>query len=182
MLRRMSPWLDAFLDDVSGFRKRPIVQLGTVTPEGLPAVRSVVLRGVTNGGALWFSADGRSRKPVMGRAEVCLWLPNRSTQWRIAGHLELHGSDSNRSDVTPFLQMAWETMDEEARKQLVGPPPGSTRDVEAAPPVVPEVIPGHLRVGLLTADAADRLVLDRPHRRTVFTLAGDTWQAKEVHP
>ncbi len=182
MLRRMTPWLDALVDDVAGFRKRPIAQLATVTTDNRPAVRSVVLRGVTNDGAFWFSADGRSRKPALGPAELCLWLPSRSTQWRIAGQLELHAPGSERSDVTALLEAAWESMDAEARKQLVGPPPGSVRDTERLTPSEPAAMPDSLRVGLLTPETADRLVLDRPHRRTLFTLTGATWSASEVHP
>ena len=38
------------------------LQVATVSPEGLPSVRSVYLRGLSEDGTVWFFTDARSEK------------------------------------------------------------------------------------------------------------------------
>lgn len=182
MLRRMNGWFADFMEDVAHFRKRPIAQLATMAADGRPAVRSVVLRGLTETGAFWFTADGRSRKPASGDAEVCIWLPERSTQWRFAGGLALHAPGSEGAGVQRLLDEGWAVTDADARRQMVGPPPGTVRNPEDAVPPVPERMPANFRVGLLTPNHVDRLVLSRPHQRTIWRPVDGAWDGSEVHP
>jgi hypothetical protein len=182
MLQRMNGWFADFMEDVAHFRKRPVAQLATIGTDGRPAVRSVVLRGLTDAGAFWFTTDGRSQKPTSGDAEICIWLPERSTQWRFAGELALHGPRSEEADIGALLDEGWAGTDDDARRQMAGPPPGTLRIPDAAVPGLPNGVSDNFRVGLVTPNQADRLVLSRPHQRTIWRPSEGAWDGHEVHP
>ena len=62
-----SPWRQPFEFALQRNAPQRERQVATVSPEGLPSVRPVVLRGLTPEGAPYFYTDLRSRKAA-GRA------------------------------------------------------------------------------------------------------------------
>lgn len=94
------PWKAVFHQTarrVSGTDGGLYMQLATVRPNGRPANRTVVWRGLLNvgrdtvGEALWFVADRRSAKmadlAAMPYGEVCYYQPTSRVQFRFSGPL-----------------------------------------------------------------------------------------------
>ncbi|GLY29310.1 pyridoxamine 5'-phosphate oxidase family protein [Kineosporia sp. NBRC 101731] len=113
----LSSWLP-----VNGDPQRPRMQLATVTGQGVPDVRTVLLSEFSPEG-FWFHTDSRSRKvaDLAASPQVALLLlwPDFSRQLSVQGVASLASADEIAAAFaarTPFLQqVAWQNTDDLAR-------------------------------------------------------------------
>lgn len=159
------------------------VQLATVRPDGLPAVRTVVFRGFLSDDRLTFTADTRSEKAGhlnrFGWAEVCWYFAATREQFRFLGMCGpiLAEFDNDRGRV-------WRELSGPSRQSFVWPQPGDPRSPDEAfrGPAPADPPPNFMRY-VLCPGTVDHLDLrPHPHERTVYKVDGPTWGVKRVNP
>lgn len=172
---------------------RPLAQAATVSPDGLPEVRTVVLRGLGPDGDPCFATDARSAKLASLRAtpwlELCLFDGAAGLQWRLLGRAHVHAGDA-------LARRVWEALPPPSRALFLTPPPG--RPLAAAAPG-PDPTPTGTADRAPAAGAAprpplafavvrlppvrcDRLRLGPPLARRRWVLDGGAWQGEDVVP
>jgi len=184
----VTPGLSACLEDAFARLARGVADrrsafhvptLATVSPDGAPEARSLVLRGFDAAArSLRLHTDARSGKVASLRAEprceLHLYDADAGVQVRLTGRATVHGDDR-------VARMGWEGSRAPSRKiYSVEPGPGTP---VAAPPAAPEDTEAGravFRVILLGFDRLEWLDLDAAgHRRARFEWHGDapvaTW-------
>ena len=159
-------------------------QLATVRPDGHPANRTVVFRGMgEERDQLAFVTDARSQKYEHIHScpwgELCWYFPKTREQFRIHGQLTLQSEGTQR-------QTWWNNLSTAAQAQFLWPTPGAPREFDAVfddletPLVSP---PTHFCVLLLEPFTVDYLLLrGSPHNRYLYTRQTDGWTTQEVNP
>ena len=178
------PWRQPFEFALQRNAPRRELQVATVSPEGLPSVRTVVLRGLTPEGAPYFYTDLRSRKAnhlsQNPNAELHAWFPVTREQFRLAGRASMHGSQA----TGPWVELrraAWSALEDAARLAFIGPPPGRTYVtpmLREAPPAPPQ----EFLVVSLDVTEVDWLALGPPPTRAGFRLLGAGWTQQSLTP
>jgi pyridoxamine 5'-phosphate oxidase len=173
----VSSWLAAFEAALARNEPNKRVQLATVSPDGVPAVRTIILRGVTGQGELFFVTDQRSRKAEHlesnPTAALVAWCAQTREQFRFTGRAALHGAGAEGPWAATRAQL-WRGLNDGDRAGFLGPPPGRSYvpphgvELPAAPP--PEFC-----VVSVAPTEVDWLTLGRPHRRVHFRLLGAAW-------
>lgn len=178
------PWRQPFQTALERNAPQVEVQVGTVSPEGVPAVRTVVLRGFSPEGCPYFFTDLRSRKAnhLAENPKVALhaWFPLTQEQFRLNGRASLHGWHAEGA-WAELRRHAWEGLDDESRRAFVGPPPGRT----LVTPLAVEVPPSPPQEFVLVAvdvTEADWLSLGPPATRAGFRLIGAGWVQQALTP
>ncbi len=179
-----SPWRPPFVAALQRQAPRVEVQVATVSPEGLPAVRTVQLQGVSVDSCPYFFTDLRSRKAghLAQNPAVALvaWFPDTHEQFCLSGRATLHGLHAEGA-WAELRQQGWARLDSAQRQTFGGPPPGRAlaptheREVLAAPP--PEFV-------VVSVDVAevDWLTLGPPPSRVDFRLVGAVWVTQALTP
>jgi len=161
------------------------LQLATVTPAGLPAVRTVVFRGwLWSTCTMMMITDARSGKlldiAAQPRCEIAWYLEKTREQFRIQGAMRAVYSDEANVKLSTARQTVWHNLSDEARAQFDDPLPGAPiGDLNAGaaaregdgtdPPAVPPISSNFVLM-LLRPDAVDQLRLSRPQHRWVHRL------------
>ncbi|GAB4228376.1 MAG: hypothetical protein Kow0049_09340 [Stanieria sp.] len=169
------------------------LQLATVTPQGLPANRTVVFRGFLEGtNYLQIITDSRSAKiaqiQYQSEAEICWYFTKSREQFRIFGTLLLITAKEQDDSLRLARQIAWQKLSSPARLQFAWPNPGQIREKnqEAFLPHAPsELEPlGNFCLLLLKPKKVDHLELKGdPQNRCWYILSKDqTWITKSVNP
>ena len=124
------------------------VQLATVTPDGLPKVRTIVHRGILNyqnNSIFKFITDQRSQKVAQiqhrNKGEMVWWFLKSSEQYRISGDLMLVGTDSNNAELLAVRKQMWGELRDTAREQFYWDQPGiplNEKEQEQEPEPEPE--------------------------------------------
>jgi len=180
------------------------VQLGTVTVDGRPAVRTVVFRGFMGEQKDWgeagaacetlsFITDARSDKMKQGReAEVCWYFAPSREQYRLRGVLDYIEAYAGTGKREADRKSMWKKISPAARKQFLWPNPGEERgdtdemkdkedfdevDVSETEP------PDTFVLVLLRPERVDHLQIKGfPQRRAVYQRSGDAWSEAKVNP
>jgi pyridoxamine 5'-phosphate oxidase len=182
---KSTPWLAPFELAMSRDRPSPRVQVATVSPDGVPSVRTVVLRGVLGDGSPWFHTDARSRKVDHLDSErphlaMVAWFEASQQQFRLTGRAAVHGAGAP-GPWAAVRSAAWERLTPENRAPFFGPAPGRWA-VEPAPPPSLEAPPATFVVVSLYVDELDWLRLGPPHQRQSFRKVGATWLVQAITP
>lgn len=160
------------------------VQVATASREGIPSVRTVILRGVTGDGHPFFVTDSRSRKAdhLEDNPNIALvaWFSGSREQFRLTGRATLHGANA-QAPWAQVRQQIWEALDEGERAPYLGPPPGRSF-VYRTPHAIPASPPHELVVVSIEVTEADWLRLGPPHVRIRFRLLGPAWIQEELVP
>ena len=179
-----APWRQPFEAALKRNAPQLDLQVATVSPEGVPAVRTVLLRGFTVEGHPSFFTDLRSRKAnhLAQNPKIALlaWFPQTGEQFRLTGRATMHGRHAEGS-WAQLRQQGWEHLDAEERLAYVGPPPGRT----LVRPMVTEAPPGPPEEFLIvTVDVteADWLSVGPPRTRAGFRLLGAGWVQQALNP
>lgn len=165
-------------------------QLATVRPDGAPANRTVVYRGLFDGIGLQFTTDRRSAKmrdlAHEPRVEVCWNFAETGEQLRVAGKMETVQADTGDATRQTARVAVWRRLSDAVRAGFVGGPPGRplavTEPVElpsaSAPP------PDAYVLLILWPERVDHVTLaTTPHQRRIFARdAAGAWHARPVHP
>lgn len=167
---------------------RPLAQAATVSPGGLPEVRTVVLRGLGRQGEVWFASDARSAKIASLTAtpwlELCLFDAAAGVQWRLLGRPELHAGDTLARDT-------WRGLAPPTRALFASAAPGMPLGTPAASAPGPRGAgaparaaepPASFVVVRLPPERCDRLVLGPPDRRRRWTRADAGWLGEDIAP
>lgn len=181
----VTPWLSAFRAAMDSSAPANRMQVATVSPEGLPSIRSVYLRGLSDDGTVWFFTDARAGKvaALQGGGHVALhtWWDATREQFRLTGRAAVHGP---RADG-PFARLRqefWEQLPLAQRGDFTGPPPG--RALGPAPLTVAPApgAPPEFAVVAVDVTLVDWLRLGPPRRRVLFRRLGSEWIEEEVGP
>ena len=90
-----APWRQPFEQALERNAPQTELQCATVSPEGVPSVRTIQLRGFTPEGFPYFFTDLRSRKAFQlsenPRIALLAWFPKSGEQFRLTGRATLHG-------------------------------------------------------------------------------------------
>ncbi len=163
------------------------IQLATVSPDGMPAVRTVVFRNL-DGDVLQFAVDSRSDKiehiQHCPQAAVCWYFPKTREQFRFSGAAALITATSTVHQAE--RQALWEKISLKGRLLWYWPTPKAPRDHDIpfldAAPADPEPPPEFILLRL-NPHTVDHLQLrGEPQNRTLYTRDDKSWQALAVNP
>ncbi|MEM7737036.1 MAG: pyridoxamine 5'-phosphate oxidase family protein [Deinococcota bacterium] len=194
-------WRTAFLRNA----RQRYVQLATVSPEGLPEVRTVVLRGLADDGAPYLFTDARAHKYTsleqQATAELHVYWSKTKEQFRLQGSIILADAVHLASDVWQACrQKMWDKLNHDGRALLLGPAPATPladliedlpsadSDVEALGKLYDRLEthqttpPATFALIAVQPARVDYLKLGRPQIRARYELEADTWQGGEVVP
>lgn len=170
---------------MAGDRPNPRVQVATVSSDGVPALRTVVLRGLLGDGTAYFFTDSRSRKvdhldSHPPHLSMLAWFESTQQQFRLSGLATVHGQHA----VAPWdtLRVAlWSRLPPDERAPFFGAAPGRLL-VEGSTVASAEALPPTFVVVSLAVDEVDWLVLGSPNQRASFRKVGATWLSQRVTP
>ena len=177
------PHLQAAFEAAGG---RPLAQAATVSPLGMPEVRTVVLRHLGEAGDPSFASDARSPKVLSLAAkpylELCLWRRDAGIQLRLFGRVRLHTDDG-------LARLVWNALPAQTRGLFHAEAPGAPlpNGGPLQPPAAPDTIrptepaPSFMVVRLVP-ERCDRLELGPPLRRRLWSLREGDWRARDVVP
>jgi pyridoxamine 5'-phosphate oxidase len=178
------PWRQPFETALERNAPQTEVQVGTVSPEGVPAVRTVLLRGVTPDGLPYFFTDLRSRKAnhLAENPKIALhaWFPKTREQFRLTGRASVHGWRSEGA-WAELRRQGWAVLDVDERRLYVGPPPGRTH-VEMREIATPPAPPQEFVLVTVEVTEADWLSEGPPKTRAGFRLLGSGWAQEWLNP
>lgn len=166
-------------------RPNPRVQVATVSADGVPSLRTVVLRGLLGDGTPYFFTDARSRKVDHLDANpphlaLLAWFEATRQQFRLSGLATVHGEHAAAPWDTLRVSL-WARLPPAERAPFFGPAPG--RLLVDAPPIESlEPLPKTFVVVSLTVADVDWLVLGPPHQRASFRKVGATWLSQHLTP
>lgn len=178
------PWRAPFEAALARNAPQATVQVATVSPEGVPGVRTVILRGLSVEGHPYFFTDTRTRKAdhlrENPRLSLLAWFPRSREQFRLSGRALLHGTHAEGA-WAELRQRAWEGLTEEDRQAFLGPPPGHAYVPHVAMEIPQAAPPEFLLVSEQVTDA-DWLALGPPPSRVGFRLLGAAWVEQQLNP
>lgn len=180
------PFTEALKGTFEAAGGSPFAQVATVSPDGLPEVRTVVLRGLGEDGDAWFASDARSAKFRSLAAnpwlELCLFDAAAGVQWRLLGRVAVHAADGH-------ARQAWGALSRGTQALFHAPPPGGQLEVEAAWRQEADQatrdgapMPESFALVRLPPVRCDQLALGPPLRRRLWQLTDGTWIGREVVP
>jgi hypothetical protein len=177
------PFLSDLQEAFEGASGRPLAQAATVSPAGMPEVRTVVLRHLAPDGSATFASDARSTKMAAlaegGWLELCLWRPEAGLQLRLLGRARLHRLDDHAVAV-------WAALPLDTRALFSSPAPGTPLRgapvLEAPAPGLGDRPPTPFAAVRVTPERCDRLELGPPLRRRIWTLGEGGWRSQDVVP
>jgi pyridoxamine 5'-phosphate oxidase len=186
----LAPWRPAVAHALHRNRSLPnarYAQLATVDRSGLPANRTIVVRGfLPESNQLRFITDIRSAKVnQLGKAELCWYFPKTREQFRIAGTLTLVDETYVDPELLRARQHLWQEISDGAKAQFAWPTPGETRSPEGFDPQ--EISPGdpspNFCLLLLEPTSVDHLELrGEPQNRRLYRLGETDWNTIELNP
>lgn len=179
-----APWRQPFEAALERNAPQREVQVATVSPEGVPAVRTVRLRGLSVEGCPYFFTDLRSRKAnhlaENPRIALHAWFLKTEEQFRLTGRASLHGRHAEGAWAALRIE-GWKESDDEERRLYVGPPPGQTY---VTPPrlEIPSAPPEEFLLVTIEVIEADWLCVGPPRTRAGFRLIGSGWVQQALNP
>lgn len=121
------PWLSLWKAALARNKRERYVQIATVSPEGLPQVRTVVLRGTGEAGEPYFYTDTRSEKAAAlaehPQAELHVYWSKSKEQFRLRGEVTFTVQQANVWQAR--RRELWHAQRDEARQLLLGTAPGT---------------------------------------------------------
>lgn len=179
-----SPWRQPFEAALQRNAPQGEVQVATVTPEGMPAVRTVLLRGLSVEGEPYFFTDARSRKADHlrdnSRLALVAFFAKTREQFRLSGRATLHGRHAEGA-WAELRQRAWSSLPPHEQQFFLGPPPGQRLiNPEARP--VPPFPPQEFLIVSLEVNDADWLVEGSPATRVGYRKLGGGWVEQALTP
>lgn len=206
------PWLSLWRAALLRNKRERYVQVATVSPDGLPQVRTVVLRGTGHMGEPYFYTDTRSEKAAAlaerPQAELHVYWSKTKEQFRLRGKVmftvsqDTSGQDNARQDNAQQdnaqqdntwqnrRRELWHAQREPARQLLLGAPPGTPlADLEgdleqhyASLDTSQSDPPDTFALVAITPNWLDYLKLAQPQLRQQYYLTEAGWQGGQVVP
>ena len=194
------PWLSLWRAALLRNKRERYVQVATVSPDGLPQVRTVVLRGTGHMGEPYFYTDTRSAKAAAlaerPQAELHVYWSKTKEQFRLRGEVTFTVDQDN--DWQARRRDLWHTQREQARQLLLGAPPatplenldsdldsGLDSDLEqhyASLDTSQNDPPDTFALVAITPSWVDYLKLAQPQLRQQYHLTAAGWQGGQVVP
>jgi pyridoxamine 5'-phosphate oxidase len=188
-VENFKPWrdrLDAAIRAHGGHPQAPYAQLATVRPDGRPANRSVVVRGLLDpGGRPLMTTDARSAKleqlTAFPWAELCWYFPETREQFRLLGRVTTVNSAAD-----PTYTRVWSALPEAVQRSFTWPAPGARRTQAPAfhlDDPAPSLPPASFTLVVLDPEEVEHLDLKpHPHERTRYLLGRDGWSVEPLNP
>lgn len=178
------PWRAPFESALKQNSPQREVQVATVSPEGLPFVRTVFLRGLSEDGVPFFFTDSRSRKAdhlrTTPRLQLVAWFPKTGEQFRLSGRVAMHGAHAE-PPWQDLRQTGWAALPVDEQLFYVGPPPGFPA-ISAGNVKPPREAPAEFLLVTLDVNEVDWLTMGPPRRRLSFRVMGPTWVEQGLTP
>lgn len=186
------PWLGLWRAALTRNKRERYVQVATVSPDGLPQVRTVVLRGTANAGEPYFYTDTRSQKAAAlaehPLAELHVYWSKTKEQFRVRGTVTFTVQQDN--DWQARRRELWHAQREQARQLLLGAPPSTPleqldSDLEqhyASLDTSQKEPPNTFALVAITPSWVDYLKLAQPQVRQQYHLTEAGWQGGQVVP
>jgi pyridoxamine 5'-phosphate oxidase len=162
--------------------------LATVDEDGLPQARTLVLRDIAEGLAIYINASSPKWQQVQGVIALQTWWPSLQVQYRMQARCEelpaTHIAESwqLRPDMPKHLDWLYEQIAQgsavEDREDLLA-------QLDTAPRPEPLVAPPNARGLLLWPQSIERLDLNQTngvHERRRYTLHADQWAVETLIP
>jgi PPOX class probable FMN-dependent enzyme len=187
-----NPWLSLWRTALARNRRERYVQIATVSPEGLPQVRTVVLRGTGEAGEPYFYTDTRSQKAAAlaehPQAELHVYWSKTKEQFRVRGEVTFTVQQDN--DWQAWRRELWHAQRDEARQLLLGAAPGTPvadldSDLEhhyASLDTSQKDPPDTFALVVIQPTWVDYLKLGQPQVRQQFHLTEAGWHGGQVVP
>jgi len=187
-----NPWLRLWKTALARNKRERYVQIATVSPEGLPQVRTVVLRGTGGAGEPYFFTDTRSEKATalakQPHAELHVYWSKTKEQFRLRGEAIFTVKQDN--DWQTRRRELWHAQREQARQLLLGAAPGTPiedidSDLErhyASLDTSQKDPPDNFALVVIQPQHVDYLKLTNPQVRQQFQLTEAGWQGGQVVP
>lgn len=161
-------------------------QLATCDADGLPQVRTVVFRGITDAHALEVISDTRTRKYMelshQAQVQVCWYFAKTREQYRFSATAQILTQYDDAKRVTAH----WKKLSDAGKKQFLWGKPGTPRD--PSQPLMAEgdysEVPDHFCLLSLQVQAVDYLNLrGNPQIREKHGIdAEGQWKMEAVTP
>lgn len=159
--------------------------LATVTPDGLPLLHSVALRGFAEDGTVWFLADERSDTVPYLRfnpnVELAAWFDAGRLEVRLAGRAAVHGEKAEGLWAT-LRRKLWGELTEAEKGRYLGGPPGRPLGPPPSHAEVPAEAPRDLVLISVQVSRVDWREVGAPDTRTVYRKLGPAWIEEAVYP
>lgn len=179
------PWLPHLQSNISGGDPTTkFAQLATLTSQGRPSVRTVVVREVSATAGLKICTDMRSAKieglQACEWAELCWYFTQPRIQFRITGPVHISRSDS-------MVEEMWKRLSDNAKRSFFAPASGSMKDPkdeqDSDTAIDLNQMPDSFALLLLTPTKVDLVDLVKSQRRIwEFSTELQQWCFSEVHP
>ena len=165
-------------------------QLATISEQGYPTKRTVVLRGFLNEtNCIQIVTDTRSEKFTHlqnnPQAEICWYFAKTREQFRIRGKIDLVTQDNEQ--LNKFREEAWQKLSNNIKEQFLWPHPGKPLK-DNLPPVASsfhkEKPLSNFCLLLFNPERVDHLELRGiPQNRCLYSLNSENqWLIDEVNP
>ncbi|HCG71248.1 MAG TPA: hypothetical protein DE147_12335 [Gammaproteobacteria bacterium] len=185
--------LQRFYQDRQSARKAQdpmaaVCVLATVDSTGQPQARTLVLRDVPEGLAIYINASSPKWQQSQGRVVIQTWWPSVQIQYRMQATCQelpaehIAESWQLRPDVPQRLDWLYQ---QQAQGSVVSDREELLQRLQDAPAPQPLVAPEGARGLLLIPDEVERLDLNQDngvHDRLRYELRGDTWQMHTLIP
>ncbi|GAB4546810.1 MAG: hypothetical protein Tsb0014_41400 [Pleurocapsa sp.] len=192
----LAPWRSHLSRALHRNRSQPnsrYLQLATVSPQGIPANRTVVFRGFFSdeNNSLKIVTDSRSDKinhiHHQPQVEACWYFPKTREQFRLAGTIQVITAAESDRELQQARQTTWQNLSDAARSQFAWAEPGKPLVNPEASNIdisIPDSPLSNFCLLLLIPHRVDRLELKgNPHNRCLYCLQSDgTWSIQPVNP
>ena len=162
--------------------------LATVDEDGLPQARTLVLRDIAEGLAIYINASSPKWQQVKGVIALQTWWPSLQVQYRMRARCEelpeTHIAESwqLRPDMPKHLDWLYEQI---AQGSAVEDREDLLVQLDKAPRPDPLVAPPNARGLLLLPQVIERLDLNQTngvHERRRYTVRTDKWAVETLIP
>ncbi|HEX3358827.1 MAG TPA: pyridoxamine 5'-phosphate oxidase family protein [Tepidisphaeraceae bacterium] len=182
----MDEWLTQLKETIEAAREdgQIVMTLATLSRNGSPRARAVVLRAVEEDGSIWFVSDARSKKnqqiQLDRRVEAVIWFAEARLQYRVRGEARVIESSD------PRCAALWKQLSDATRAMFTWPTPGERRDALpehfAAELSVDAAIPATFQAIAIHPTLVEETNLNpHPHRRRRWRRKTG-WVEEELNP
>lgn len=181
----MSTWLSAFEAAAQHSNEADSrLVVATVSPDGIPSLRTVTLRGISQDGEPFFVTHSRSRKvdhlEYNPRVALLAWYSKTREQFRLSGSAALWGAGAHGTWAST-RQGLWTKLEMGEKHGFLGPPPGRPY-VPQRPLKVPALPPPEFLVVSVKVLEVDWLTEGSPSKRIHFRWLGSAWVQEALSP
>jgi pyridoxine/pyridoxamine 5'-phosphate oxidase len=170
-------WVNELHDRLNAEGQAPyLCVLATVDSDGKPTARCMYCREITEDGQVVFVSDRRTRKDDHLRnkpdAEVCFWIDDSRTQFRVGGHCVIVGAEMDDT----MRQGWWARISDESRAIISSKGGWKLAADEPHRVTADTPMPSTFEILVVNPERVEMLaVKEQPHVSRTWTKSGEGW-------